>query len=59
MLFVPAPFDLDEPAYGFGRHDIPLYPPEEIAGAVLSAEAMTRPRGSRRVGRLEGVMEGA
>ena len=45
-LFVPAPPDMDEPAYGFELQEIPLYAPEVIAEAVLSAEGMKLVQGT-------------
>jgi hypothetical protein len=39
-LLVPAPPDLEEPAYSFASYEIPLYPPEIVAVAILAAPAM-------------------
>jgi hypothetical protein len=39
-LLVPAPPELKEPAYSFESYRIPLYPPEEVAVAILSAPGM-------------------
>jgi hypothetical protein len=39
-LLVPAPPELKEPAYSFDSYRIPLYPPDEIAAAILSAPGM-------------------
>jgi hypothetical protein len=36
-LLVPALAELKEPAYSFELNDLPLYPPEVIADAILSA----------------------
>lgn len=39
-LLVPAPPDLNEPAFSFDSYDSPLYPPEAIAAAILSVPGM-------------------
>jgi hypothetical protein len=39
-LLVPAPAELEEPAYSFESYRVPLYPPEEVAAAILSAPGM-------------------
>lgn len=39
-LLVPAPPELEEPAYSFESYRLPLYTPEEVAAAVLSAPGM-------------------
>jgi hypothetical protein len=39
-LLIPAPPELKEPAYSFESYRIPLYPPEEIAAAILSTPGM-------------------